>query len=86
MRNVKDKFDGGTVVMLETKGKSAIQLLALSSNTIHWPAHAHTKRSTPSGRGNSDEQAGMLRKKTWETRGVCESYLGVKCPSMRPFR
>lgn len=54
MRNVKDKFDEGKrVVTFETKekGKSAIQLLALSSNTIHGPAHAHKKANIQQKKG-----------------------------------
>ena len=75
MRNVKVKFDGGTVVMLEIKvKKSAIQLLALSSNTIHWPAHAHKKvniQRTEGARMNKREcceregETGGIVNRTW---------------------
>ena len=48
MRNVKCEFDEDTtIVSSKPKGKikSAILLLALSSNTIHEPAYAHKKIS-----------------------------------------
>jgi len=54
MKNVKHKFDEDTAVVTfktgREKEKSEILLLALSSNTIHGPAYAHTENQYPSER------------------------------------
>jgi len=88
MKNVKDKFDEGMMVVAfeteESRKNSAILLLALSSNTIHGPAYAHTKINIQQMKGAQMNERECCEREGGR-RGYCESYLGVKYPSMRPL-